>query len=65
MATNRIPSVTRWPKSLIETMSRAERDMDFVEVMMRIGFSSPELQRMGIQAATKYTQAEIGLDKRN
>ena len=65
MATNRIPSITRWPSDLTETMSRAERDMDFVDVMTRLGFSSLELQRISIRAATKYTQAEMGLDKLN
>jgi hypothetical protein len=65
MATNRIPSITRWPSDLAETMSRAERDMDFVEVMMGLGFYSPELQKISIQAATMYVQAEIGLDKLN
>ena len=62
---SRIPSITRWPKSLVETMNRAERDMDFADVMMRLGFFSPALQKLSVQAATKYVQAEMGLDKLN
>ena len=55
---NRISSFTRWPMDLDQVIERAQRDLEFTDVMRRLGLYSESLIRISAKAASMYSQAQ-------
>lgn len=55
---NRISSFTRWPMDWDQVIERAKRDLEFTDVMRRLGLYSEPLIRISTKAALMYSQAQ-------
>ena len=55
---NRISSFTRWPMDLEQVIERSKRDLDFTDVMRKLGLWDESLIRISTKAASMYSQAQ-------